>query len=299
MANELVHKAVELSKVKVAQRKVLEQEGYLEQNYIALRKYDGCCCIILAHDIDNIQILSRTGEEVKSMDHIKEGLAWQMLYNVSLRSGGFVLFGEAHVKGLPFAEISGLFRRQYAAPNLAFVPWDSVALSEYNSGRSFRPFKERLSFLHRNFGDIVAHSYNPGTYGKAQDLCNLLVAEGGYDGLILKDPNGYWIQGPGTGGQSIKVKQKLSFDLRVTGVEEGLGRNNGKVGRLTVSYHGKALGVGTGLSDAQRAAWWGAGASEIIGQIVEVEAMGFSSEGLLREPRLKGIRYDKTKADDE
>lgn len=312
MANELVHKAVELSKVKVARRKVLAQPGYLEQNYMALRKYDGCCAIITINTLsgidgafdtweDCVTITSRTGEVVRSMDHIKRALFAH--WKERQFSGGAVIFAEAWIPGKDFAYIGGKFRQHAPCEELQIKAWDTVSCAEYRSGKSLRPFRLRyFSLIQRLLPDKghigLAALYNEGTYGNAQALCDHLVAQGGYDGLILADPDGHWTKGNGTGGEKIKVKQKLSFDLRVVGLEEGEGKHAGRTGRLLVSFFGKVLGVGTGLSDAQRAEWW-ACRDKIMGQIVEVEAMARSNDGLLREPRLKGVRYDKLKADDE
>lgn len=316
MANELVHKAVELKKVKVARRKVLSEPGYLERNYIALRKYDGCCAIITVNTMsgidgafdtweDSVKITSRTGEVVRSMDHIRKAIFnhWKK----QQFSGGAVIFAEAWIpnvaEGTDFAYISGKFRQHAPCEDLQIIAWDTVSSAEYQSGKSYRGFLERFYSLSRllpdgDFGIHTSQYYTPGSYSNAQALCDHLVSLGGYDGLVLKDPVGSWVKGPGTGGESIKVKQKLSFDLRVVGLEEGEGKHAGRTGRLLVNFFGKVLGVGTGLSDAQRADWW-AGRGDIVGQIVEVEAMARSNDGLLREPRLKGVRYDKLVADDE
>ena len=113
----------------------------------------------------------------------------------------------------------------------------------------------------------------------------------GYDGLILADPEGTWTAGRGTTGEKVRLKKTLSFDLRVTGVHEGVGEKTGRaVYTLTVDYKGKSLGVGSGLPhDFDRV--------PKVGDIVEIHAMDYSSDGLLREPRYKGIRFDKEQAD--
>lgn len=57
-----------------------------------------------------------------------------------------------------------------------------------------------------------------------------------------------------------------------------------------MEFQGKRLGVGSGvphkLEDVPK-----------VGDIVEVEAMDLSGDGLLREPRFKGIRFDKLEPD--
>lgn len=35
----------------------------------------------------------------------------------------------------------------------------------------------------------------------------------------------------------------------------------------------------------------------MIGLIVEIEGMGFTADGLIREPRFNGVRHDKLEAD--
>ena len=52
----------------------------------------------------------------------------------------------------------------------------------------------------------------------------------------------------------------------------------------------------SGMKDSQRHLWW-SNPDEIIGKIVQVDAMSESSKGKLREPRFKGIRTDKTEGD--
>src|SRR5690348_6581729 len=110
MAEYIVHKAVELSKVKAKRRAVLEQPGYLEKNFIAQPKYDGCNVVAhLCEDMEGsrwVRFESRTGEHVLSMDHVN--MAMCSLGTLPLG----VYLGEAWAPDLPFNEISGLFRRQ-------------------------------------------------------------------------------------------------------------------------------------------------------------------------------------------
>lgn len=61
---------------------------------------------------------------------------------------------------------------------------------------------------------------------------------------------------------------------------------------------GKEVVVGTGLTDAQRKRWWSEFFyDEVVGKIVQIDAMTESTKGVLREPRFKGIRHDKTEGD--
>jgi ATP-dependent DNA ligase len=308
VAEYIVHKAVELSKVKAKRRAVLEQPGFLEANYIAQPKYDGCNLIIEVHeDLGGERwtyAYSRTGEEVKSVGHIE--LALMTLPDLPYG----VYLGEAWCPDASFAEISGWFRRQNADEHtcrLQMAVFDALTLDEWNNGYSDVPYEARadriapLTHVKQGANPV----WSAGSFGRiadtwnnttAQDVCNKLVEAGGYDGLILRDPQGVWRKGDrGTGGEIIKIKRKLSFDLRVIGREEGKGKHRGRLGAIIVEFNGNELRVGTGFTDAERSAWWGG--TEPIGKIVEIEAMDYSSDGLLREPRFKGVRFDKTEPD--
>src|SRR5690606_37030222 len=96
----------------------------------------------------------------------------------------------------------------------------------------------------------------------------------------------------GTGGEIIKVKNRIRVTLPVVGYEKGEGKHAGRIGALVCYYNGKEQRIGTGLTDKQREDWM-----RELPALVEVEAMGLSKDGLLREPRLKGVRYDVLEAD--
>jgi DNA ligase-1 len=92
-------------------------------------------------------------------------------------------------------------------------------------------------------------------------------------------------------GEIIKVKPTLSLDLRVLQVHVAEGIKTGRpVHTIDVWYNGVRTRVGSGIphsfNDVPQA-----------GQIVEIECMGLTLTGALREPRFKGIRLDKEQPD--
>lgn len=288
MANYLVHKAVDLVKVKAKRRAVLSQPGYLEKNYWALVKYDGCCGIIHINDDGvAVSINTRTGEPVRSCDHILREITEDAKWFST------VLFVELWNPVMEFAEISGKVRQHSPAPELTYKVWDAVPMADYHEGICYIPFRHRYYLIEASTPEERrAHRYKDINLPSLQAEANRLAQAGPYDGLIAKDPDGIWKLGRGTDGESIKIKQKLSFDLEVIGTTEGAGKHHGRIGSLVVRFRdGRTIGVGTGLSDDDRER------SDWVGKIVEVEAMGYSSEGSLREPRLKGERFDKEQAD--
>jgi DNA ligase-1 len=277
VADYIIQKAVSPDKV-VKKRKVSLE--YMGEYWIAQRKYDGCCAVLVGG-----QTLSRTGEVYQCLNDIA-----QEFYP------GLVVIGEAWWPGPDqFNLISGEFRRHARSEKLELKVNDVLTLQEFNDGYSPVPYMERMARIPDEGFRWSKAATIPGPIDP-QAKCNELVDLGGYDGLILRDPAGTWTRGNGTTGEIIKIKRVLSFDLRVTGVWGGEGKHAGRLGAIGVNFRGKVLRVGTGFTDKQREDWWG-DPSLIVGKIVEVEAMDYSSDGLLREPRFKGIRFDKAQPD--
>jgi len=306
MGKYLIHKAVELDKVTKARKALLSAPGYLEKNFIAQPKFDGCNMIFKVSADGTWGAWSRTGEEIKSVDHV----AMAMLTFPDMVTG--VYLGEAWIPDTPFPEISGLFRTGSTTEEtckLQFAIFDYLTLEEWDNGKSEMGYANRVARMAPALGQIPqgqAPIWLAGSYGHihevwneqttAQQICNLLVEAGGYDGLILRDPYGEWEAGDsGTGGEIIKVKAKQTFDLRVVGWLPGKGKHDGKIGTLLVDFRGAEQGAGTGLKDAERDA--SEFADRWLGKIVEIECLGVTADGMLREPRLKGIRHDKLEPD--
>lgn len=68
----------------------------------------------------------------------------------------------------------------------------------------------------------------------------------------------------------IKVKKFYTFDLPVIGVEEGTGRNKGKLGAVVVKFRDNEVKVGSGFTDEQRVYYWN-NPQEIIGRVIEIK----------------------------
>lgn len=298
----IIQKAVEASKVK---KGLLRPLNTYEQQ----AKSDGCCAILKFDENGHyLGAWSRTGEPAISMSLIGFAMAdfeWegepllphypesQRRTTKPGRFAGYAVIGEAWWPGKgEFNKISGDFRRQAPSQKLRFVINDVIPLEDFERGRCEFSYSHRVA----EFRDVQEErffftDYWPAGAGDPQERCNQLVGLGGYDGLILRDPAGTWAVGRGTTGEIIKVKQKLSFDLRVLEVNEAVGEKTGRaVWKLVVDFRGQRLGVGSGVPFDRANV-------PNVGDIVEVEAMDYSSDGLLREPRFKGIRYDKLETD--
>lgn len=267
----------------------------LSNEFLYQRKYDGVSGIVLT-GLTESKVISRTGTDLTSVDHIGDEM---------LRIFGpeRVVFGELWRAGDDFSNISGDVRRHSASPDLQFAVFDIIDRNEYEAGFSETPYWQRQvqiikGFCHPFSGEtgyyksFVAATYNPGTYGDYRELTkHIMLNNVGYDGGILRDPTAQWLPGKDKFGVVLKDKPCISFDLELIGSEEGKGRNAGVVGALLFRFKdGKVVKAGA-IPDAMRRN------PPALGTIHEIEAMGLSSKGLLREPRYKGQRFDKDKPD--
>lgn len=301
MADYICHKAVGPDKVTPKKRREELTNEYISENYAAQAKHDGCHAVVFLYNHGGVEVKSRTGESYVSCLGAATAL-YDCLRDSVSRHDGLVIFAEAWWPGKDqFNLISGEFRRGEVSDKLGLIVFDCVTLGEYTSGSSSVPYAQRMQRIDAAIASRPSPRYSrvdeaaPGTYGLAQAYCNALVAAGGFDGAIFRRLDGGWVQNKSNGDEVLKLKQVLSFDLRVTGIKGGLGKNAGRAGAISVDFEGKTLWVNCG-TDEERIAWWHV-PMLILGQIVEIEAMGRSSNGLLREPRFKGIRHDKLEPD--
>ena len=124
---------------------------------------------------------------------------------------------------------------------------------------------------------------------------NKAAVDGGFEGVMIKS-----VDAPYECKRShswLKAKPFIEVTLEVTDVEEGTGRNAGRLG--AVVCHGQDDGkdirvnVGSGFTDADRSSFW-ASRDDVVGRLVEVraDAVTQNQDGTysLRFPRFKTFR---------
>ena len=125
---------------------------------------------------------------------------------------------------------------------------------------------------------------------------NKAAVDGGYEGVMIKDTNApyeckrthSWL----------KAKPFIEVTLKVADVEEGTGRNEGRLGAIIIQGeddgYNYSLNCGSGFTDAQRDEYW-AERDRLIGQLVEIRADARTQSQdaetfSLRFPRFKCFR---------
>lgn len=255
-----------------------------DERWIIQPKYDGVHVMI--HTEGEGYARTRTGEAVLSVPHlIKEA--------IQSFGPGFVVFCEAYMHDQEHAAINGAVRRKSPQPDLIGIVYDIVPQKEFDYGSEPTQYEERLSYINTALRGgrlepvkCIEELPNDTTVMQfAEDM----VESGTFDGIILRDLSAPWKRGAAKDGEVIKVKPILSLDLLVTGHKVEY-KPTKLGGYITVTYKGVESNVGSGLTQAiLQALTQGVKAA---GRIAEVECMGITPGGKLREPRFKSFRYD-------
>jgi DNA ligase-1 len=266
-------------------------------------KLDGVRVITIVYPNGRVDQYSRNGKELVNFPHIKEqfaktvtGITEPVVFDGEIMSSSFQdLMKQVHRKSNVEASDSVLHL------------FDFVTLEAFNKGKWARKQSERSEKL-LAWKDLWAEE-TPNIEIVAQELVDLdtdvgqkrfreinaQAIAGGYEGIIIKDVNApyeckrtvSWL----------KLKPFIEVTLEVVNVEEGTGKNVGRLGALvcTGSDDGKSItvNVGSGFSDDLRDSIW-ANRSNVIGQMVEVraDAITQNQDGTysLRVPRFKTFR---------
>lgn len=263
-------------------------------------KYDGVYCMAHVYR-GGCGIYSRTGEVYSSMEHIKD------ILTKAYRMEECVIIFEAIIPGQPQPVISGACRdTKNQHPEIIAKCFDYIPWEDFKDGFSIDSYKERYTMLNRYLDtpgifDLHAiHTVYTRVINNKKELykfySEIMQTSKTIEGIVVKDPYAHWYAGERNAAM-MKMKRSSSYDLKVVGMEEGKGKYVNHVGKLICEdAKGTKVKVGSGITDHYRAMWWD-NPTLILGAIVEVQAMGESSKGTLREPRYKGIRYDKGEAD--
>ena len=263
---------------------------------------------------------SRNGKVFENFTHIEE----QVLNNVrqlvsagdrtaGMSSGilneGFVFDGE--VVGNSFQELMRQARRKenVAAEDSVFHVFDVLPLTDFKRGHWNAQLYKRIELLRNMQGafdkmpnaELLPHlRVNLDEHeGRSvfERYCRDMV-EAGYEGVMIKDLEAPYVCKRSTFW--MKYKPTITVDLEVIGLEEGTGRNQGRLGALVCHGvdDGKEITVnaGSGFSDSERDSLW-EDRNLIVGRTVEIlaDAITQNQDGTysLRFPRFVRFRDDK------
>jgi DNA ligase 1 len=200
-------------------------------------------------------------------------------------------------------------KRDVDTSDMVYHIFDWMPLAEFEEGHCNTPQRRRTEWLETQRGLIESQPTLAVTTGITVDLD---VSEGhdqlqryaedavalGLEGIMIKD-----LAAPYECRRSsswMKLKPVLSVDLSIIAVEEGTGKNVGKLGALVCEGvdNGRHIkvNVGSGLTDVQRIDFWN-NRDSLPGQTVEIlcDVITQNQDGgySLRFPRFLRFRDDK------
>jgi DNA ligase 1 len=264
-------------------------------------KLDGVRVITICDvERDEVKMYSRNGKELNNFPKIYEQfdamldqLGQSMVFDGEVMSDDFqTLMREIHRK-------DGA-KTDDAVLNL----FDCLPLEHFKEGGSNNTLAQRKQWLDGyRFGPNISRVEHiqidlDDEDGQKQFAdYNRLCIDKGFEGIMIKPITG--VYECKRSSLWLKVKPFIEVSLTVKAVEEGTGRNEGRLGALIVEGKddGKFIrtNVGSGLSDDDRTEFWKS-KEKLIGQIVEVRADAITQnqdatdEWSLRFPRFLRFR---------
>ena len=232
------------------------------------------------------KMLSRQGKEINGLEHITGEIA-----RLFPDADEWVLDGELVRKNTDgisdnenFRIGTGLLGQDDADKScMQFVIFDLLPKIEFEHGESVLTYKYRLDELHALAAKIdhldltalttVKVLYTGTDEAMIDKYLDQMVSED-KEGLMLNRDSKYSCK---RHNGILKVKRFYTVDLKVTAVEEGSGRNAGRLGAFVVDYKGNSLNVGSGFSDQQREEYW-ENREVMPGRVIEVKYKEESSD---------------------
>jgi DNA ligase 1 len=244
-------------------------------------KLDGVRVLTIVYPNGSVDQFSRNGKELVNFPHVKEQLAKV--------AAGFtepmVLDGEI-MSGTFQDLMKQIHRKSSAKANDAVLNlFDALPLREFEQGESATTQEKRSEWLKTWFDanetalpnvTVVAQEtvdLDTDAGQKRYKEINALAIAGGYEGIMLKDAAaGYKCK---RSVAWLKLKPFIEVSLTVVAVEEGTGKNIGRLGALVCegTDDGKnvVVNVGSGFTDDNRIDYW-TNRKELLQKIVEVRA---------------------------
>lgn len=265
-------------------------------------KYDGVRIIAIVKNGD-ATLHSRNGKILENFPHINEALS-------KPEFEGLVFDGEVMSEDFQ-SLMKQVHRKSGAQTEDAYLAlFDVLTIEDFNKGKTTDTAVDRREFLlslkiNANAKDVNVIRVVDATLinfdteeGKTLfDIMNKEALAKGYEGLMIKPINE--IYKCKRSHAWLKVKPFIEVTLKVIGLEEGTGKNEGLLGALVVEgeddgkfFH---LNVGSGLTDENREQIWES-QSDVVGQLVEIRADAATQSQdaedtwSLRFPRFKTFR---------
>lgn len=253
-------------------------------------------------DKDTVSMYTRNGKQLHNFGHVEQEIRDKIMPGFEVP---YILDGEMVSKSFQ-ALMKQVHRKENVeATDAKFAVFDMIAQHEFTKGKSILGCADRDAFVRALFVDkefdhmfaLEKHRVNldtPQGYKKYLSFNKEAIANG-FEGVMIKD-----VDAPYECKRShhmLKAKPFIEVTLNVMDIEQGTGRNEGRLGAFvckgTDGDKTIEVNVGSGFSDQQRDDFW-MQRDKIVNQLVEVrgDAVTQNQDGTysLRFPRFKTFR---------
>jgi len=265
-----------------------------------------------------VMCFSRNGKVFENFTHIEDQIRenWVKMVRATNKVdqgrslvNGFVLDGE--VIGHTFQELMRQARRKdnVQAEDSVFNIFDIIPLQDFRRGHWNAQLSKRIDLLDamrpviENMPNVelLPHIMVDLDTAAGKDQLERYAKDNvnaGFEGIMIKEMEAPYICKRST--DWMKWKPTITVDLEVIGVEEGTGRNKGRLGALVCAGDDDAkfitVNVGSGFSDTDRDELW-RDRNLVIGKTCEIlcDVITQNQDGSysLRFPRFVRFRDDK------
>jgi len=244
-------------------------------------KLDGVRCLtIVDYEAKTVVQYTRNGKVLENFSHITDGL----LEHIDLIGRSYVIDGE--VVSSSFQDLMKQVHRKddVKATDARLMAFDIIPLHEFQAGESTMSQRPRSKLL-QGFKPVFDKVGSIDVIEQIEVDLDSYVGElqfkqynkdaiaAGYEGIMIKDPKAYYECK--RSASWLKMKPFIEVSLSIVEVEEGTGRNEGKLGAFVCEGvdDGKEIkvNVGSGFSDSDRDSFY-ASKDALPGQVVEVRA---------------------------
>ena len=262
------------------------------------QKLNGTRCSFIGN-----KCMTRQGKEYIGLQHIIDDLI-ALGYEDSFIDGELRYKNEEGLSDSEsFQKGTGIaMSKDKEKTQLKLIVFDVFPLDEFWAGKSTNTYSKRRKALNlldiqiQDMGcknvEVVRQLYAGTDHSEIWRWLDI-AEENDWEGVMINLDSHYECKRT---KNLIKVKKFFSCDIRCTNIEEGSGRNKGKLGALVCDYKGFEVRVGSGFSDVDRKHFW-LHPEDVVGHIVSVKYKEETSNkdgGIsVQFPVFEAVRFDK------
>lgn len=282
-----------------AKHKYLEDEkkkqNYQGFSYLMLPKLDGWYGYFDIHADNNVR--SNAQRVIPSCADRTRGLVSKINDTDHFDQGRLIF--ELTVDGTPqFETMNGIMNRKAVCPDIRlnvhdFIPFRDQGMLTFDR---YLLAEEVVHHLDLDWVDMIPH-YGVSDVPTFWESKAMQLIDDHWEGLILKNMQAGYTPGI-RNADLMKIKEECEFDLLCVGLQKGKpdGKYRNTLGALVLQDKAGNKFTVSGMTDTQRAIWWGNPAA-IVHKVVKIKGKNVMKDGSIREPRFNVIRYDKNKDD--